>query len=358
MTTLAQTANSESAVIAHNTSWRWPVTAALLLVVAAFALYQVYLTTYSPKDFHGNDIFYIWSDGNNIAHGINPYAKIDNSDMLHNHKYSTYFPGFFVIVSATILAGVKSFDQFMSFWRPMEIPISLTIGLLIFLAARPTKSLALATFGSAFWLFNRWSVNIVRSGQIDSFALMFLVISLLLWDRHKTGSLIVYGLSLSIKQIGIFALPIYLALLWDHSKPLKENFRATIHHLSLIALFPVIFSFPFLVWDPKSFVMSVFFSATRIPGGHINGADSIDALLGFVGLFAKVPMFGLMFLVYILAFNNRIGKYLACLLVFMAFFCFNSVLFKQYIVWFVPFVPLATIEYLLLRPAKLLQRQS
>jgi hypothetical protein len=84
--------------------------------------------------------------------------------------------------------------------------------------------------------------------------------------------------------------------------------------------------------------MSVLFSATRLPGGHINGADSIDSVLGFVGLGAKLPMFALMGLVYLMAWQNKIGRFTACLLVFLTFFCFNSVLFKQYIVWFVPFV--------------------
>ena len=38
------------------------------------------------------------------------------------------------------------------------------------------------------------------------------------------------------------------------------------------------------------------------------------------------------------------GALLPTWLVMSAFFGFNSVLFRQYVVWFIPFIPLAVLE--------------
>jgi hypothetical protein len=179
MSTLVQTASSGSTMTLSKSSWRWIICGVVLFASAAIVLSYVYKTTYSERQLRTNDIFYIWTDGDRIAHGVNPYSRIETGDMRHNRKYSTYFPGFFLLVSATIIAGVDTFEEFISYCA-LEIPISLTIGLLIFLAARPTRSLALAVFGASFWIFNRWSINIVRSGQIDSLALLILIVSLLI----------------------------------------------------------------------------------------------------------------------------------------------------------------------------------
>jgi uncharacterized membrane protein len=113
--------------------------------------------------------------------------------------------------------------------------------------------------------------------------------------------------------------------------------------LAWIALIPILISVPFIVWGPEAFLRSILFSATRLPAGHFN-AESFDAMLGLVGLPAKVPMLALMALVYALAFFRRATRYQTVLLVLATFVGFNSVLYFHYPAWVVPFLPLAMMR--------------
>jgi hypothetical protein len=85
------------------------------------------------------------------------------------------------------------------------------------------------------------------------------------------------------------------------------------------------------------------FSATRSPGGHLK-VPSIDEILGYIGLVAKIPMLFMMGTVYFLVLERRIGKFMAALSIFLIFMSFNSVIFKQYMPWFCAFLGLAIAE--------------
>jgi hypothetical protein len=52
----------------------------------------------------------------------------------------------------------------------------------------------------------------------------------------------------------------------------------------------------------------------------------------------------LLSLTYGMASLHRVLVYASSLLVMSAFCGFNSVLFRQYVVWFLPFIPLAVVE--------------
>jgi hypothetical protein len=119
----------------------------------------------------------------------------------------------------------------------------------------------------------------------------------------------------------------------------------------LIASIPLISSLPFLVWDPKALVLSVIFDALRNPADHF-GAASLDAMIGWVGVPAKIPMLALMFLAFVLACQRRIGNWTATLLVMASFVDFSSVLFRQYFIWLAPFIPLAVLDLLRSAPSE------
>jgi hypothetical protein len=115
-------------------------------------------------------------------------------------------------------------------------------------------------------------------------------------------------------------------------------------------------SLPFIIWNAEGFFRSIIFSATRYATNHFKVA-SFDQLLAedvpnFVGIPAKLPMLFLMALVYIVALRHRMGRYAAALLILSIFVEFNSVLFRQYMTWIVPFVPLAVSDMLSAYPAR------
>ena len=60
-------------------------------------------------------------------------------------------------------------------------------------------------------------------------------------------------------------------------------------------------------------------------------------------------MLGLMALVYYATWLKKIGPFVTGLLIMVVFVDFNSVLFRQYMAWVVPLVPLAVVEYKVFR---------
>ncbi len=313
----------------------------LTLAIAFCVLFKVQKG--SPLPHEGNDIYYIWSDGYEIAHGTNPYSKIHGSDMLRNNKYSTYLPGFFLVISAYVAAGFDTFDNWLSVWRPATWILHCALGLLIFSALYKKSGLLLALFGAHFWLLSRWPISVMNSGQIDILTMLILISSLLLLDSRKTLALILFGLSLSIKQIGIFMLPVFLLYNMDLKRPLADNAKKLVLDLCYISIIPLLTCLPFLIWDFTGFVKSILFSATRSPGGHIK-VPGIDELLGIVGIVAKLPMFALMGLIYLAVLFRRIPVFTAGLAIYLVFMSFNSVIFKQYMPWFCAFLGLALME--------------
>jgi uncharacterized membrane protein len=111
----------------------------------------------------------------------------------------------------------------------------------------------------------------------------------------------------------------------------------------LIASIPLLASLPFIAWNAEGFASSILFSVTRNPADHF-GVASADGLLGWAGIPAKLPMLALMALAYLLAWRQKIGMYTGTLLVMATFVDFNSVLFRQYLAWVVPFIPLVACD--------------
>jgi uncharacterized membrane protein len=178
--------------------------------------------------------------------------------------------------------------------------------------------------------------------DIDFIPIFFLIISLILLQRKKWLSLLFFSISLAIKQIGIFLLPLYLIEILNST---NKNFtRQFVIAIFVITSVPLLTSIPFLIWSAESLVKSVLFSATRYPESDF-GALSIDTYIAsvvpnFIGLAAKLPMLFMMSLIYLIALSRQINIYIASLLVMIVFIDFNSVLFNQYMCWVVPLIPL------------------
>jgi len=294
------------------------------------------------------DIYFIWKDGKAIAYGLNPYSRIHGSDMKRNDKYSTYLPGFFLLASLTVLAGVDNFYEFLPAWMGVQVALTVGIGLLLFYRWRKSTTLAVALLVSTLWIFNRWTVAVTLGGQIDIFAALFVLLSIYLHKSRPVTALLLFGVSLAIKQVAIFLLPVYLALAWHSHDSLRENLKNLAKTLGWIAIIPTAVSLPFLIWDFSGFMLSILFSATRSALTHFR-TPTISGLLDLEGLVARIPMAALFLLTYVAAFQKRITLATAAFLSSAIFIGFNSVLFNQYMVWGVA-LSLPLLEEVALKP--------
>ncbi|NER29996.1 MAG: hypothetical protein F6J89_20845 [Symploca sp. SIO1C4] len=314
-----------------------------LFIITLVGIGVVFSTPIWDYNTEREDIYYIWLEGKRILSGENPYARILLGDMRDNDKYATYFPLFYLLSALTQLLGFKEYSAWVYLWRHVFLFFNLGISYLIFYQFYNKMMLTFGFFASFFWLLNRWTIHVTQIAHIDFVGLFFLLFSLAIFHKHKRLSFLLFGLSLSLKQIAIFLLPLYLIWTWQESE--KNKLESTVKSLLLILIIPIITSLPFIIWNAEGFFKSIIFSATRSPAGHL-GVPSIDELIGlvipeFVGIKAKLPMLLIMSLVFIGAIKRQIGIYTSVLLTMFVFVDFNSVLFRQYLCWVVPFIPLA-----------------
>ncbi|MBW4462011.1 MAG: hypothetical protein KME47_17490 [Nodosilinea sp. WJT8-NPBG4] len=321
---------------------------ALLLLVVAGLLMHISFWFTPANDLMGQDIYYIWLEGKRIIAGENPYARVLASDMRDNDKYATYFPLAYLLSALVQKLGFPKFLDWLYLWRPLSFSFHLGI---VALALRYfyARGLWLLGFASAtVLLLGRWSVYITRVHHLEFAAVFFLLLSLVLLTEKPRLSLLAFSISLGIKQIAIFLLPLYLIYFSANGTKGRRIQEVGLGFLIILSV-PILTSLPFLLWNGEGFLKSILFSATRAGSSHIEGAPSLDVIFSqnlpwLVGLKAKLLMLLLMGLIYLSFWKERITILASSALIMMVFLYFNSVLFLQYFLWPLSLTLLALVE--------------
>ena len=319
----------------------------LLPLICAGFLLNFLFWQISPDDLMQEDIYYIWLEGKRIISGENPYARVLESNMRNNDKYATYFPVAYLLSALVQKLGFVKFQDWIYMLRPISFGFHMGIVALILKFFKDRGLWALGFAASIIILLGRWSLHIIKVQQLEFAAIFFLVFSLYLLKQKPKLSLLMFSISLGIKQIAIFCLPLYLIYLWkfeDQDKRTKNLFLG----LFIISSIPLLTSLPFLIWNAEGFIKSILFSATRFGDIHVD-APSIDLILKkrftwFVGLKAKIPMLFLMGIIYFSFLKEKVGVFISCTLIMMTFVYFNSVLYLQYFIWYICLIPFALVE--------------
>ncbi|MBD2106753.1 hypothetical protein H6F49_07285 [Nodosilinea sp. FACHB-13] len=321
---------------------------ALLPLMVAGLLMHISFWFIPAKDLMGEDIYYIWLEGKRIIAGENPYARVLASDMRDNDKYATYFPLAYLLSGLVQKLGFPEFLDWLYLWRPLSFSFHMGIVALAlrYFCARGLWLLGFAA--SAVLLLGRWSVYVTRVHHLEFAAVFFLMLSLVFLREKPRLSLLAFSISLGIKQIAIFLLPLYLVHLWVNGTK-DRRIQAVGWGFLIILSIPFLTSLPFLFWNTESFFKSILFSATRAGSLHVEGAPSLDVIFSqnmpwLVGLKAKLLMLLLMGLVYLSFWKERITILASSAVVMMVFLYFNSVLFLQYFLWPLSLTLLALVE--------------
>lgn len=318
----------------------------LLIIIVISTIFHVSLWNYSTTQAGKEDIYYIWLEGKRLLAAQNPYERVLSGNLRDNQKYATYFPLFYILSYSTQLFGLRDYSSWLFLWRHIFLLFNLGIASVIFYTFYQKKLTLFAVFSALFWSFNRWTIYVTKVAQIDFIPILFLIISLLIFRRYRLWSLILFSLSLALKQIAIFLVPLYLIWVWQSES--NHRVKKTVVALALIVSIPLLTSLPFIFWNTEGLLKSVLFSATRKPSSHFN-APALDTYIrmvvpSFVGIKAKLPMLFLMCSIYFVAFQRNLGMYMSSLLTMLTFIDFNSVLFTQYMCWIVPLISLAVCD--------------
>jgi uncharacterized membrane protein len=314
---------------------------AFFLVVSICLLGMLAHVRLWPKSEDRNDdIYFTFLEGDRLLSGVNPYARVLEGDMQENEKYATYLPLFYYLSAGVQRLGLVEYPQWLAFWRLVFLLACSWIAICIFLRAWATRLKVFAVAASLFWLFNRWTLHVSISADLDFLPLALLLTSWALIGKRPRAALVVFGTSIAIKHYSVFLAPLILMSIWRTSPDPKARIWKD---LLLLGSVPLIASLPFLFLDAEAFVKSILFSVSRNPMAT-GDIYSLDALLGWSGWAARIPMIGLLGLIYVAVWRGRLGAYASSLLVLATVTFFNSVFFTSYMVWVVPFVPLACLE--------------
>lgn len=312
----------------------------LFLVLVAGSIVLVRLPRY---DVTSTDVYFTYLEGRRLLAHENPYARVLSGNMQENDKYATYFPLFYLLAALTQAVGLRDYASWIYFWRLVFLACTVGSAGVIFWTLYRRRAVLAAVFGALFWLFSRWTLHNTQTGTPDVISIFFLLLSLLIFDKHRIASLLLFGVSLAVKQLAILLVPLYLIWIWQSTG--KDRMRALLTGAIAIAAVPLILSVPFVLWNAEGFTKSIVFSATRSAASHLD-APSVDSLIGLAGIPARVPMALMLALVYGLAWRRTVGRYLASLLTMAVFIDFNAVLFLQYFGWLAPLIPLCIADFL------------
>ncbi|MCI5065329.1 hypothetical protein MRY87_06360 [bacterium] len=337
----------------------------LPLLLSVFLLVQIYDRLPVPRGVaptKTRDVFFIYTDASTLAAGRNPYQRIEGKGLEKNEKYTFYLPGFLWLAAGSIrYLGYTSYEEWMRGWIAVSFSIHLLIGLLLYVYAWNRWGALCGILAGSFWWFSRWPLALLRSGQIDNIAILFFVLALILVERRRLFSLCALGVSLSIKQMAAFTVPLFLIfpflatevtgrkrLLGEKEKRAQVSPRARVllffREVAALIAVPLLVSLPFLFWDVESFFQMLIFPLTREP----SGPRSVEYFLGEVSLIGKIPFFLLIGCSYLYFIGERRFAedfhFSGVLFVLLLFLGFNPVFFSRYFCWAIPVIPLAVFE--------------
>lgn len=320
----------------------------LLLLASAGLIIHAKFWLIPADSLMEEDIYFIWLEGKRIVVGENPYARVLGSNMRSNDKYATYFPIVYLFSALVQKLGFLDFRDWLYLWRPISFAFHMGIVALILKYFQRRGLWILGFVASITILLGRWSLHMISVHQIEFAAIFFLLLSLVLLKENAKLSLLLFSISLGIKQIGIFLLPLYLIYLWKNGDG-RSRVKHLIFGFFIILSVPLLTSLPFIIWNAEGFFKSILFSATRSANLHIAAAPSVDIVFSedypwLVGLKAKFLMLFLMGLLYLSFLKEKVGIFVSSTMTMMTFLYFNSVLFLQYFLWPLCLIPFALVE--------------
>ncbi len=325
--------------------------AALLILIFKLAM-VVNMSNYKLVwEFDRADIKQEYLASVDITSGRNPYNKILDGDLLINRKYTTLFPLYYYFLALIIYYSNYVFEAFMGNYRLVLFFFEAISFLFIYLYFRRVNLKLLGILAASFFILNRWTIDLMADAKQDIVAIAFIVVSLYFFKTKIKLSYLLYGISLGIKHLGIFILPVYFTPIIYKTRSLKMFLL----DLSLIISPILVPSIPFLLDNLKSFVFSIVFSITRKPA-TTSVPFGYDKVLVFynVGvknnkviyyLVPRIPLVIFSSINLILLFLKKVPVNFYVSSSIFIFIAFNPVLFDQYLTWVTPFFFFAIADY-------------
>lgn len=290
----------------------------------------------------GNDIAMYLHRGQQIAAGTNPYACVlEKGECI---GYPAHTPGMYLIASGFVLLGVHDLDSWAAAWRPVAISAWLLVGIVLLVHIARTGQIALAVAAFGFWLFNRWSLDVLRIVHTDFLGVLFLLLAVIFTEKRPKTAVLLLGISLAIKQVALLALPLFALVYW---RKYPRQYKKMVQFTALTLCIPLLTLLPFLIDNPAATIQGLTNPLAR-PAQQVHGFASSFAQ--FVDVTTPSKAFLMLYLIgiiYIAAYQKNISLAAGILFIFAIMISFTHVLYNQYIVWLLPFIPLTIAQAML-----------
>jgi hypothetical protein len=327
----------------------------LLVALVMFVGYIVFTNnTPSAINYNNSDIHRGFERGISVLNGVNPYLEFNPNQMLDQEKVPGFFPLYFYFMAALVKLSDSSFVKFLDTLRVVVFFAYLLIGLTLYRLMR-SKGRLLAFTLTVIFMFNRWTLNDALDLKQDTYVILLLLVSLINLKKRPALAMLLYGVATGIKHLTIFAAPIYVFELVNLARATKGGYKKSILYL-LLMLAPIALpAIPFILATPKHFAYALMYNVTRTPetsGLSLNtGFDKLLVLNNqdrfnspvFYAL-PRLPLVVVCCLIVLVYFARRLSVWQYCFMIYLAFIAFNPVLFSQYYVWMLTFLPLAVIN--------------
>jgi uncharacterized membrane protein len=150
------------------------------------------------------------------------------------------------------------------------------------------------------------------------------------------------GISISVKQLAILIVPIFIVYLWRHK---KVKFSKLFLHLVLVFIVPALITLPFFINDPSA-VTKALLNVTERSAQSVHGfAPSMDQLLDVTNNSKSFLMLFIVGAVYVAGWRKEVNLVAGTLLIMAIVMGFTSVLYNQYFVWLLPFIALVVVDF-------------
>lgn len=329
----------------------------VVFLILFFGLVVFSNNTLDFSFYHNGDVHRGFHRGLDVWAGVNSYLAFNPENMLTQEKVPGFFPLYFYIMAFFVWISNFSFVIFIDYLRFFTFIFYSIIGLLIYFYLRKT-SILLALFGMCIFMFNRWTLFDVISLKQESYVLLLLLSSLLLLNKNKYLSFILFGFATGIKHLTILILPVYFFDYYLNVFKDKKFLKIVFSDYSkkyLISFFlmslPIILpSISYFRDTPQNFINAILFNVTREPESTINEGIAVgldrtlvlynqDLMSSFLLFLPRMPLILILIVVNIMLFKGKISTWSYAALTYLSFISLNPTLFNQYIVWFFAFLP-------------------
>ena len=283
-----------------------------------------------------HDIYHHWWEAGRIREGVNPYSRVLSSDRIHNDKYPGYFPLLYLIGAALLCLGIQDFDSFVVFVKALALFAELGVTALLFIASRRRDRELLGITASWLWFCNRWTLYSFRFATFDTVIIALIFLSACLLHSRRHAGWFLFGLSLSLKQLGILALPLFVMR--------QKGAAGMIAAIAAVLWLPLALSLPFIADDAHGFFLSLGYDGIRMAVTHGAPDFPFAASLGYYGGLSRTAVALSLLACYGVSHIFRINLFVSTALVYFSFLCFNPVVFNQYFAYCIPFALMALFQ--------------